>query len=48
MKKQKNKDTFDYSPITLRALVRHAFAPAVKRFKDKKRHANKYGCREKN
>ena len=46
MKKQrKMSKTFDYSPIALRALTRHAFAPPVKKFKDKKHHAKKYGCR---
>ena len=37
--------TLDFSPIALRALMRHAFAPPVKKFKDKKHHAKKYGCR---
>lgn len=46
MKNSPKTKTFDYSPIALRALSRHAFAPPVKRFKHKKRHASKTFCRE--
>jgi hypothetical protein len=45
MKKPHKSKTFDYSPIALRALTRHSYAPPVKKFKDKKHHDAKYGCR---
>ena len=45
MKKPHKSKTFDYSPIALRALTRHSYAPPVKKFKDKKHHNAKYGCR---
>ena len=42
----KNKaTTFDYSPIALRALVRHKIAPPTKYFTDKKKTASKKACR---
>lgn len=46
MKKyNKSQKTFDYSPIALRALVRHKIAPPTKYFVDKKKHASKSACR---
>lgn len=47
MKKIKPR-TFDYSPIALRALSRHKFAPPAKSFKDKKKHMSKSACRNSN
>lgn len=41
----KLKTSFDYSPIALRALVRHKIAPPTKYFTDKKKHASKSACR---
>jgi hypothetical protein len=46
-KSRKLSKSFDYSPIALRALTRHSYAPPVKKFKDKKHDAKKYGCRSK-
>jgi hypothetical protein len=46
MKKIKAK-TFDYSPIALRALVRHKIAPPTKFFTDRKKAASKTACRVK-
>ena len=45
MKKRKAK-VFDYSPIALRALTRHKYAPYTVYFKDKKKAAKKNFCRE--
>jgi len=41
----KLKASFDYSPIALRALVRHKIAPPTKYFVDRKRRASKSACR---
>jgi hypothetical protein len=46
MKKIKSK-TFDYSPIALRALARHKFAPPVVSFTDKKKKQKQKYCRQK-
>ena len=45
MKKNKKSQTFDYSPIALRALVRHKFAPTTKYFTDKKKQSSRAACR---
>jgi len=46
MKRVKNK-TFDYSPVALRALVRHKMAPPTTFFKDRKKSQQKAMCRKK-
>ncbi len=46
MKKIKSK-TFDYSPIALRKLARHKFAPPVVSFTDKKKKQKRTHCRQK-
>ena len=46
MKKLKTK-TFDYSPIALRALTRHACAPPTIYFTDRKKADSKTACRKK-
>jgi hypothetical protein len=43
----KAKNIFDYSPISLRSLVRHKIAPPTKYFTDKKKNASKNACRKK-
>lgn len=46
MKRKKRKiGTFDYSPIALRALVRHPYAPPTKFYKDRKRASAIKRCR---
>jgi hypothetical protein len=49
MKKTKRikKDTFDYSPIALRALKRHKYAPPAFSFKDHKKEKSRSQCRVK-
>ncbi len=44
--KRPKKDTFDYSPIALRALTRHKFAPASVAFTDKKKQFKRNRCRK--
>jgi hypothetical protein len=46
-KRNKKKDTFDYSPIALRALTRHKFAPPAFSFKDRKKAQSRSQCRGK-
>jgi hypothetical protein len=47
MKKIKAKTkTFDYSPIALRKLARHPFAPPVVQFTDKKKKEKRTHCRK--
>jgi len=47
MKKIKAKTkTFDYSPIALRKLARHPFAPPVVSFTDKKKKEKRTLCRK--
>ena len=40
------QQTFDYSPIALRALVRHKIAPPTKFFTDKKKQQSKAACKQ--
>jgi hypothetical protein len=46
MKKFK-QPIFDYSPVALRALVRHKMAPPTTFFKDRKKAQQKAQCRKK-
>ena len=48
MKKSINKQSFDYSPIALRKLARHKFAPPTKYFPDRKKASERSACRQRN